>query len=103
MLMKAVALCTGDTITRDLLPDFLFYTEASKNNRRPEAIPADEQSLQDIEKAHIARVLESTNWHRGRTCEILGVSRPRLRRLMSQYGLESPRHNIRELDDWNGG
>jgi len=103
MLMKAVALCTGDTITRDLLPDFLFYAEASKNNGRPEAIPADEQSLQDIEKAHIARVLESTNWHRGRTCQILGVSRPRLRRLMSQYGLESPRHNIRELDDWNGG
>lgn len=72
------------------------------SNPQTWTLPADEQSLQDIEKAHIARVLESTNWHRGRTCKILGVSRPRLRRLMSRYGLESPRHNIRELDDWNG-
>ena len=100
MLMKAVALCTGDTITRDLLPDFLFAGEAMESEEDVDIRRVDTQSLQDIEKAHIARVLESTNWHRGRTCEILGVSRPRLRRLMSQYGLEAPSH---QLGDWNGG
>ncbi len=47
-------------------------------------------SLQDVEKVHIARVLEATHWHRGRACEILNISRPRLRRLISQYGLTPP-------------
>lgn len=90
MLMKATALCTGDTITRDLLPDFLFCHDDTESDEETETIPTCRKSLREIEKAHITSVLEATNWHRGQTCKILGVSRPRLRRLMNQYGLESP-------------
>ncbi len=85
LLMKAVAMCPGDTITSDLLPPQLAVQASS-------AIPGTDvrMSLQEVERAHILRVLQHTGWHRGRSCEILGTSRPRLRRLINQYGLEEP-------------
>lgn len=36
------------------------------------------------------RVLDAAGWHKGHACEILGVSRPRLRRLIRDHGLEEP-------------
>ena len=51
--------------------------------------PLTEMSLADVELAHGQRILDATGWHRGRACEILGVSRPRLRRLIRDYGLNS--------------
>ena len=45
------------------------------------------QSLEAVEKQHIQRVLAATNGNLGKTCEILGISRPTLRRKMRQYGL----------------
>lgn len=32
----------------------------------------------------------SLDWHKGQACEILGVSRPRLRRMIRQYDLVPP-------------
>jgi len=46
--------------------------------------------LDEMEKIHVTRVLKSTNWHKGETCNILGVSRPRLRRIIKQHGLADP-------------
>jgi DNA-binding protein Fis len=34
------------------------------------------------------RVLELTEGHKGRAANVLGVSRPRLNRLIEKYGLE---------------
>jgi len=45
-------------------------------------------SLDDVEREQVVRVLAATGNHKGRTAEILGVSRPRLRRLIEKYGLE---------------
>ena len=45
-------------------------------------------SLNDIEKIHIAKVLNFTNWHKGRACEILGITRPRLERKIKKYGIK---------------
>ena len=87
VLMKAVALCHGETITLDLLPTNI------KDAEQPESKPRNSTlnlSLQDVEKEHVAATLESTSWHRGKACEILGISRPRLRRLIRQYELASP-------------
>ncbi len=83
VLMKAVALCHGETITLDLLSANIQNTEQAKaEHNAPSNL-----SLQDIEKQHVATVLALTNWHRGKTCDILGISRPRLRRLIHQYEL----------------
>jgi DNA-binding NtrC family response regulator len=40
-----------------------------------------------MEREHVARVLEATGGHKSRTAGILGVSRPRLDRLIERYGL----------------
>jgi DNA-binding NtrC family response regulator len=86
VLMKAAALCPGDTITHDLLPDNIAGIEGAHSAKRDQR-PVSELSLDDVQRDHVARVLAATNWHRGRSCEILGISRPRLRRLINQFGL----------------
>lgn len=50
--------------------------------------PAPLGSLRDLERDHIARVLESTDWHKGRACEVLGISRPKLDRRIKEFGLD---------------
>ena len=46
-------------------------------------------TLREMEEAHIVRVLDAAGWNRGRTCSLLGISRPTLRRKMRAYGLSS--------------
>ncbi len=45
-------------------------------------------SLKDLEARHIARVLDEVHWNFGQACEILGVSRPTLRKKIRDYGLK---------------
>ena len=88
VLTKAVAVCPGEVITLDMLPpDAMAGAPRSCLEQRQSVT---ELSLFDVEREHVAKVLASTGWHRGRACEILGVSRPRLRRLIKQYGLTPP-------------
>jgi DNA-binding NtrC family response regulator len=54
----------------------------------PPESPAHLASLEEMEKEHLARVLAAAGGHKARAAEILGVSRPRLNRLMEKYGLE---------------
>ncbi len=84
--MKGAALCPGDIITHDLLPSNIAGSEGQRSAKRNQK-PVSESSLDEVQRDHVARVLAATNWHRGRSCEILGISRPRLRRLISQFGL----------------
>jgi len=89
VLMKAVAMCRGDTLTVELLPAEIRELPGGL----PEAgdtRPVTELSLDEVQRIHVARVLEATGWHRGRACEILKVSRPRLRRLIEHYSLCPP-------------
>lgn len=44
-------------------------------------------TLDRLEEQHIRRVLEATNYHKSRSCEILGISRPALDRKITRYGL----------------
>lgn len=65
---------------------------AKSGPRRPAGCPPvlEQQPLEQVERSHVARILEAPSWHKGQACEILGVSRPRLRRMIRQYGLEPP-------------
>jgi len=92
VLMKAVALSPGDTITQNHLPigvcnhpDCISAPGEELNGK-----PVETWSLEEMEQIHITRVLEACNWHKGQACNILGVSRPRLRRMIKQYGLIEP-------------
>lgn len=46
------------------------------------------KSLNIIEREFVKKTLEHTKWHKGRTCEILGISRPRLDRKINKYGIK---------------
>ncbi|MBI5438366.1 MAG: sigma-54-dependent Fis family transcriptional regulator [Nitrosomonadales bacterium] len=89
ILAKAVALCPGKLITRDLISDIVDQAVAdAETDKRP----LTQWSLEEVDRQHVLLVLEGTRWHRGRTCEILGVSRPRLRRLIKHFNFVIPVH-----------
>lgn len=86
VLTKAVALCNGELLTPDLLPE-----EVQQARAAPAVIEVEPDwglSLQDMERVHVEQVLERTGWHKGQACEILGISRPRLQRMIVSYGLQ---------------
>lgn len=49
-------------------------------------------TLSEIEQAHIERVMLATGGNQGRACELLGVSRPTLRRKIRRYALEKKKN-----------
>lgn len=51
-------------------------------------------SLDQLEAVHIQRALDETDGHKGRTCEILGISRPALERKIDKYGLHLPHDRV---------
>jgi len=75
-LTRAVIAARGGVIR----PEHLTF---GKNNEKTEAL----SSLDTAERDHIARVFASTGRQKAKTAEILGVSRPRLDRLLRKHGL----------------
>jgi DNA-binding NtrC family response regulator len=90
VLIKAVVMARGDTLTLSDLPPELAAGRPNANDAgsRDEA---GYMSLKDIERRHIEEVLASTGWHKGRACEILGISRPRLERRLREFNIEPAR------------
>jgi two-component system, NtrC family, response regulator HydG len=62
--------------------DFAF-----KANSVPNGAP---KSLDEIEKAHILRTLESVNWNQTRAAEILSIDRVTLHHKLKRYGWSKP-------------
>jgi two-component system response regulator AtoC len=77
-LARAVVVASGGVIR----PEHLSISVAREPTK--EAIA----SLTEIEKEHVRHVMDATGGHKARAAEILGVSRPRLNRLLEKYGLE---------------
>jgi len=96
VLMKSIALSRGDTLSDDLLPAQLRQHDSDTEG---DSKPLEDCSLEEIEATHIARVLEATNWHKGKACETLGISRPRLRRMIKHYNLATPEQFDNTGDD----
>jgi DNA-binding NtrC family response regulator len=46
-------------------------------------------ALRDVERQQIIRALEQTNWHRGKTAELLGISPSTLYRRLREYNLDN--------------
>ncbi len=87
VLTRAAVLCRDDTIT----PELLGLTEqetlrAPSNEERKDELEL--VSLDEIEKRHVKKILEYTRWHKGKACEILGISRPALERRIKKYGFD---------------
>ena len=78
-LMRAIVLAAGSVVR----PDHLALASPTARATGPHI-----GSLGDMERDHVARVLESTGGHKTRAADVLGVSRARLNRLLEKYGLE---------------
>jgi DNA-binding NtrC family response regulator len=77
-LRRAMVLATGDVIRVEHLP---MGPEVERLGR-------DVPNLEQVERDHVARVFVATGSHKSRTAEILGISRPRLDRLLRKHGIE---------------
>lgn len=80
VMERAAILAEGDRITVDLLPPEF------KASGRPHSITA-ESSLAEVEKEHIARVLEQVGGNRSRAADILQIGTSTLYRKIKEYGL----------------
>jgi DNA-binding NtrC family response regulator len=77
-LQRAVVLSTGDVVR----PEHVVLGPERENAAGTFA------TLDAVEREHVTRVFAATGEHKSRTAEILGVSRPRLDRLLRRHGLE---------------
>jgi two-component system response regulator AtoC len=87
LLTRAAVLSQGDLLLEEYLvangqgpvkPAKMVSATAA-----PERVP----TLDELEKTHIERVFSMTKGHKGRACQILGISRPTLERKLRKYGL----------------
>ncbi|MEZ8196126.1 sigma-54-dependent transcriptional regulator [Vibrio cortegadensis] len=81
-LTKAVALCPGDILTLDLFDDIRSEPQLKQESETETEL--DSLSLHDLEFQHVNRVLNSVAGHKGKACEILKISRPRLQRILER-------------------
>ena len=79
VLHRAVLLCRNDVIEVEHLQG---VGDAGQQEKLVHI-----QTLSEIEEAHIAHVLDIVEGNRGRACDLLGISRPTLRRKLQQYSL----------------
>jgi len=63
--------------------DFAFKSANATPNGAP-------KSLEDVEKAHIQRVLEQCGWNQTRAAEVLGIDRVTLHHKVKKYGWSRP-------------
>ncbi len=78
------AISSKDTIlTRDNF-SFLERSDYSENKNMPSDFP----TLKSLEKNYIVHVLSHTEWHKIKTSEILGISRPTLDKKIKEYGIK---------------
>ncbi|HEY3295682.1 MAG TPA: sigma-54 dependent transcriptional regulator [bacterium] len=75
VLTQAVLRAAGDTLNLDFVQD------------SPSLEPArhDLRSLDEVEKEHIISVLAAVGGNLGKACEVLGITRPTLRKKMDDY------------------
>jgi two-component system response regulator AtoC len=79
-ITRAVVLATGDVIRPEHLG--LAAVQPSSSPVSPRLT-----SLEAVEREHVEQVWAATDHHKVRTAKILGVSRPRLDRLLEKYSL----------------
>lgn len=78
----------GEVLLEELITPLLGKKSAG-SYQNPQDFLSREHSLQDLEKQYILGILDRTHWHLGKTCELLGISRPTLRHKLKTYGLSN--------------
>jgi two-component system response regulator AtoC len=80
VLTRAVVLSPGTMLLREHLP--------SLDGKLTASAPATEErfpTLEEAERVHVLRALELARNHKGKACQMLGISRPTLERKLRKY------------------
>ena len=89
VLRRGMIVCKGELL--DLNESWIQKKDLPPKVESENAAKPDEEkelhSLDEVEKAHIMKVLRRTRGNYGEACRILGISRPTLRRKISEYNL----------------
>ena len=99
-LERALLLANDERITTNELPPEIVNstahafvpglagaTSAASASAPVEGVIATQPPLREVERQQIVSALEQTNWHRGKTAEILGISPSTLYRRLRDYNL----------------
>ncbi len=93
VLERAVILCRSDEITPELLhlepieiPAAVPHVAAPGKTLPPSG--GDLESLQEVEKQHILRMLEKHHNNKSKTAKLLNISRSTLREKLKEYGID---------------
>lgn len=89
-LTQALVLARDNAISTEHLQ---FRDTHSIDNTTNEHVPSEAsvlRTLDEVEAEHIQKVLNHTGGHKGKSCEILGISRPALDRKIAKYALNLP-------------
>jgi len=84
VLTHAAINTQGEVILEELITPLLGKRITKETNGKEEPY---EQSLQNMEKEYITKILDRTHWHLGKTCKLLDISRPTLRNKLRTYGI----------------
>jgi DNA-binding NtrC family response regulator len=92
IIEHAIVLAEGSEITERDLPDFIFRNRLLLSAPKPEVLPgaAQVQTLAEMEKDHIAQVLQRTDFNYTDASKKLGISRSTLWRKIKEYKIETP-------------
>jgi two-component system, NtrC family, response regulator AtoC len=84
VLTHAAINTQGEVILEDLVIPLVGKRPTRQGNGKEISYG---ESLQNVEKEYIIKILDRTRWHLGKTCELLGISRPTLRNKLRTYGI----------------
>ncbi|MBI5287315.1 MAG: sigma-54-dependent Fis family transcriptional regulator [Deltaproteobacteria bacterium] len=82
VLTRAVVLSRGDVLNLDNLFELPVPRDVKGDDT------TEIKSLKEVEKKHIYRVLQFTQWNKGEACKLLGITYPTLRQKIKEYGLK---------------
>jgi DNA-binding NtrC family response regulator len=86
---RAVAMSSGQVLFAE---DFQLQTPATSASFAPDPSKAEgagpQASLEDVERAHIERVLKDTGYNKSRASALLGIDRATLYRKAQRYGID---------------
>ncbi|MCG6535905.1 MAG: sigma-54 dependent transcriptional regulator, partial [Syntrophales bacterium LBB04] len=84
VLTRAAINTQGNVIFEEFVTPLLSKT---KESAEPPPGTGAARSLAAVERQHIIQVLNDTEGHLGKTCEVLGISRPTLRQKLKEYSI----------------
>jgi len=82
-LTHAAIIARNDVITADSLTIAKTSTDLNTTTEEVKL-----KTLDQIDAEHIASILKYSQWHKGKACEILDISRPALERKIKKYVLQ---------------